>query len=203
MRATGLGYGSGLVAGRKAGGWNGWLAGLVGALLVLSGCVTEPVAPGGASARSPGAPRGDDLLIVDCLLPGQIRKLGSQMTYLSARRPIRTSAQDCGIRGGEYTAYDRATYASALNVWLAMAQEGDPDAQNKVGEIYGEGNGRHARLRDGGRLVPTGRGARFQPRADQPGLPLRKGTGVALGSAQGPGVVPKGVWSAGRGDRQG
>ena len=33
----------------------------------------------------------EDLLIVDCLLPGQIRKLGRQATYLSARRPVRTT----------------------------------------------------------------------------------------------------------------
>ena len=35
------------------------------------------------------------LFVVDCLLPGQVRKLGTQMTYLSARRPIRTTAADC------------------------------------------------------------------------------------------------------------
>jgi len=110
-------------------------------LLMVTGCVTEPVAPGAGPPGSASAARGDDLLIVDCLLPGQIRKLGSQMTYLSARRPIRTTAQDCEIRGGEYTAYDRATYASALNVWLPMAQEGEADAQNKVGEIYEKGAG--------------------------------------------------------------
>jgi hypothetical protein len=107
--------------------------------LLISGCVTEPVAPAGGAGA--GAGSGDDLLIVDCLLPGQIRKLGTQMTYLSARRPIRTTAQDCEIRGGEYTAYDRASYASALKVWLPKAQEGDPDAQNKVGEIYEKGIG--------------------------------------------------------------
>jgi TPR repeat protein len=89
------------------------------------------------------AASADDLLIVDCLLPGQVRKLGSQMTYLSARRPIQTTAQDCEIRGGEYVAYDRANYATALQVWLPRAQEGDPDAQNKVGEIYEKGMGTH------------------------------------------------------------
>ena len=35
------------------------------------------------------------LFVVDCLLPGQIRKLGSAMTYLSQRRPVRTTAADC------------------------------------------------------------------------------------------------------------
>jgi len=87
------------------------------------------------------AASADDLLIVDCLLPGQIRKLGSKMTYLSARRPIQTTVQDCEIRGGEYVAYDRATYDSALRIWLPLAEQGDADAQNKIGEIYERGIG--------------------------------------------------------------
>lgn len=81
------------------------------------------------------------LFVVDCLLPGQIRKLGSQMTYLTARRPIRTSAADCEVRGGEYVAYDRANYASALKIWLPKAQEGDASAQLYVGEIFEKGMG--------------------------------------------------------------
>ncbi len=83
----------------------------------------------------------DDLLVVDCLLPGQVRRLGSQMTYLSARRPIQTTAQDCEIRGGEYVAYDRAGYSEALRIWMPLAEQGDPNAQNKVGEIYERGLG--------------------------------------------------------------
>ena len=81
------------------------------------------------------------LFVVDCLLPGQVRKLGSQMTYLSARRPIRTTAADCEVRGGEYVAYDRANYASALKIWLPKAQEGDAAAQLYVGEIFEKGLG--------------------------------------------------------------
>jgi len=82
----------------------------------------------------------DKLMIVDCLLPGQVRKLG-QMTYLSPRRPIKTNATDCEIRGGEYVAFDHANYASALRVWLPMAKEGDANAQVYVGEIYEKGLG--------------------------------------------------------------
>ncbi|MEJ2692109.1 MAG: caspase family protein [Candidatus Thiodiazotropha sp.] len=83
----------------------------------------------------------DKFLIVDCLLPGQIRKLGTSMTYLSPRRPIRTSASDCEIRGGEYAAYDRADYRTALKVWLDSAKEGNAEAQVNVGEIYEKGLG--------------------------------------------------------------
>jgi len=38
--------------------------------------------------------------VVDCLLPSQARHLGTQLTYLSARQAIKTSATDCEIRGG-------------------------------------------------------------------------------------------------------
>jgi hypothetical protein len=83
----------------------------------------------------------DKLFVVDCLLPGQVRKLGSAMTYLTQRRPIRTTAADCEVRGGEYVAYDRANYASALKIWLPKAKEGDAAAQLYVGEIFEKGLG--------------------------------------------------------------
>jgi len=83
----------------------------------------------------------EDLLIVDCLLPGQVRKLGRQTTFLSARRPIRTTQADCEIRGGEFVSYDRADYRTALQVWIGQAEAGDAEAQNYVGEIYLKGLG--------------------------------------------------------------
>lgn len=83
----------------------------------------------------------EDLLIVDCLLPGQVRKLGRQTTFLSARRPIRTTQADCEIRGGEFVSYDRADYRTALQVWMGQAEAGDAEAQNYVGEIYLKGLG--------------------------------------------------------------
>ncbi len=84
------------------------------------------------------------LFVVDCLLPGQVRKLGAEVTYLTQRRPIRTTAADCEVRGGEYVAYDRANYASALKIWLPKAQEGDAAAQLYVGEIFEKGFGAQA-----------------------------------------------------------
>ena len=81
-----------------------------------------------------------DLQIVDCLLPGQVRRLG-QMRYITARRPILTTAADCRLRGGEYTEYDRADYRSALAVWMPAAEAGDPEAQTNVGEIFEKGLG--------------------------------------------------------------
>jgi hypothetical protein len=90
---------------------------MISVLLSSWGCsdVTETVQL--RSDQSAPPPRnGDELLPVDCLLPGQVRKLGRSMIYLSPRRPIKTSAQDCEIRGGEYVAYDRADYTTALKV---------------------------------------------------------------------------------------
>ena len=97
-----------------------------------------PAAPSYATVttRNP-----EDLLIVDCLLPGQVRKLGRSATFMSARRPIRTTQADCEIRGGEYVSYDRANYQTALKVWMGQAESGDAEAQNYVGEIYLKGLG--------------------------------------------------------------
>ena len=81
-----------------------------------------------------------DLHVVDCLLPGQVRRLGNR-TYLTARRPVKTTASDCRTRGGEYVEFDRADYKTALNVWMPAAQGGDADAQNSVGEIFERGLG--------------------------------------------------------------
>ena len=83
----------------------------------------------------------DDLMIVDCLLPGQVRQLGAAMTYLAPRRPAKTTASDCAIRGGEYVAYDRASMNTALEAWMPSAQAGDKVAQTYVGEIMEKGSG--------------------------------------------------------------
>jgi Caspase domain/Sel1 repeat len=121
--------------------WRHVLAWAVAACLAPS-CTAaggDAVAQTNPQSRSVG--RTEDLLIVDCLLPSQIRRLGQQVTYLSARRAVKTSARDCEIRGGEYVAFDRANYATALRVWLPLAEDGDPAAQTNVGEIFEKGLG--------------------------------------------------------------
>src|SRR5580658_6195876 len=109
------------------------LAAAIG-LIVGSGTVVP-------EARAQAIRNAEDLLVVDCLLPGQIRRLGAQATFMSARRPIRTTQADCQIRGGEYVAEDRANYQTALKVWRDSADAGDPEAMNYVGEIYLKGLG--------------------------------------------------------------
>jgi hypothetical protein len=116
------------------------------ALLVAAACSsaapTANAAPkkADASKAREGETKIADLFVVDCLLPGQVRQLGNR-TYLTQRRPIRTTAADCRIRGGEYVAYDRADYKSALNVWMPSAEAGDAQAQVNVGEIFERGLG--------------------------------------------------------------
>jgi hypothetical protein len=52
-------------------------------------------APGGDAA----APKATEA--VDCLLPGQIRPLGRQATYLARGQTIRTTPLHCAQRGGQ------------------------------------------------------------------------------------------------------
>jgi hypothetical protein len=117
----------------------------------LIGCQSPAPGQGGFSGAGAGTVRdvagpsmgnADEFLIVDCLLPAQVRRLGRQLTYLGAQRAIRAPAVECEIRGGEYVAYDRANFDTALQVWLGPAREGDPQAQNYVGEIFERGLGR-------------------------------------------------------------
>ncbi|HEV7922421.1 MAG TPA: caspase family protein [Thermoanaerobaculia bacterium] len=77
----------------------------------------------------------DDLALVDCRLPPKQRRIGGR-TYTVAGKAVRTTAVDCRIRGGDYTAYDRGNYANSLKVWLAAAEKGDHDAEYYVGKIY-------------------------------------------------------------------
>ncbi len=111
--------------------------------ILVNGCSTE--SPLVKSVASPGhVPSSGDangFIIVDCLLPSQVRQLEPGTISLTQRRPIKTSISDCEIRSGEYVAQDRSDYAAALKVWLAKAKAGDPKAQTYVGEIYEKGLG--------------------------------------------------------------
>lgn len=109
----------------------------LGVLIVVLAGLAAP----GSAVRAATAAVPEDLLVVDCLLPGQVRRLGGQASFLSARRPVRTTQADCAIRGGEYVAFDRADYRTAMKVWLGAAESGDAEAQNYVGEILMKGLG--------------------------------------------------------------
>lgn len=112
------------------------LLALMSLVTLFTGCATRDI-----ERKAPDLANVDKLLVVDCLLPGQLRKLGTISTYVAARQAIKTSAGDCEIRGGEYTAYDRSNYATSLKIWLPPAQQGDKEAQTYVGEIFEKGLG--------------------------------------------------------------
>ena len=80
-----------------------------------------------------------DAVVVDCQLPGKLRKLGGTRTYLTPGRLIRTSAITCRSRGGEYTLGDLASGTLSLQRWLIPAEEGDPEAQYYVARIHANG----------------------------------------------------------------
>jgi len=109
--------------------------------LMLAACAGTSTAPPTQTAAGQPAMKADDLMVVDCLLPGQIRQLGTQVTFVTARRPAKTSAGDCRIRGGEYVSYDRADIKTALRFWEPLANTGDVEALATVGEIYERGLG--------------------------------------------------------------
>ncbi|MFZ1415708.1 MAG: caspase family protein [Defluviicoccus sp.] len=114
---------------------------MVGLALAACSSGSTPDAGTGTAAPLSGSAGIDQFQIVDCLLPPPVRQIGTGFTYPGRRRAIRTSASDCGIRGGEYVAHDRANYATALKVWLPQAEAGDAKAQTYVGEIYEKGLG--------------------------------------------------------------
>jgi hypothetical protein len=113
---------------------------LLAAACAVAGCGSAPSGEDSVAAALPlnadSGARVEDYVLVDCLLPGQIRRLGTSMTYLTPRRSVKATQSDCAIRGGEYVLFDRSDYGSALQTLLPKARAGDPVAQTYVGEIY-------------------------------------------------------------------
>jgi len=104
---------------------------------LLAGISSSP--PVDAAAAFPTS--AEDVLVVDCLLPGQVRRVGKIKGFLTPRRPARLPQFECAYRGGEYVAYDRVTLASSVQAWTASAEGGDLDAMNILGEAYAKGLG--------------------------------------------------------------
>jgi TPR repeat protein len=106
------------------------------ALLLIDGCANQQV-----SRVEKGSGNADQLLIVDCLLPGEVRNLGHMATYITARKAIKATALECADQGGEYAAPNQANYLTALAAWLPRAEAGDAESQAYVGEAYEKGLG--------------------------------------------------------------
>jgi len=112
--------------------------------LSLVGCTVTSSGPaaGALDEFTLSAMDPDNLGVVDCLLPGQIRRLGARIVTVGPRRLRRTLASVCEIQGGEYVAFDRANFDTALAFWRPLAEDGDAKAQTFVGEIHERGLGR-------------------------------------------------------------
>jgi hypothetical protein len=146
------------------------------AALACCALIATPAA--GAPKRERAAPTADDLMVVDCLLPGALRRLGGNRTFVTPRRPVRTTALDCRIRGGEYTAYDRADYRTALAAWLVEAESGDPEAQYYVGQIYEKGLGQEPDYAKAAEWYEKAAAQGYSPAQNSLGFLYEKGLGV-------------------------
>ncbi len=111
---------------------------------VLAGLLLVGIATAGSAPQSWGrlADASSDPLkamaTVDCLLPGQVRRSG-RINYIGPALPVKTTAELCEKRGGEYVAYDRASLQSTLRVWQEKADGGDAEAQLFVGQAWERG----------------------------------------------------------------
>jgi hypothetical protein len=123
----------------------------MGATLVVAACAspgTGTVYQQAAGTRDDPktiqrlASQAEDLTVVDCLLPGKMRRMGQTITWVTRPRPVKMIASECEILGGQYILFDRANPDTALAVWKSAAESGDPTAQTYVGEIYERGLGR-------------------------------------------------------------
>jgi len=152
------------------------------AILGLATLSCAPAAPTKVAepqvTTPPPGQAADAFLVVDCLLPGQIRRLGNQITYVGARRAEKTTARDCEIRGGEYTAYDRANYKTALKVWMEGAERGDAKSQTYVGEIYEKGLGVPPDYQEAARWYRRAAEQNYAPAALNLGVLYENGLGV-------------------------
>ncbi len=75
------------------------MPGLLGIVLLVTfmgnALASESTQKEGASQHAPQ--------VGNCLLPGQIKKLGQAFTAVAPRRIVKTTEADCKQRGGEYT----------------------------------------------------------------------------------------------------
>ncbi|MEM8942632.1 MAG: caspase family protein [Pseudomonadota bacterium] len=118
------------------------LAAVAGAFLAVLACAPNLYGQSSeASSIAEEISAANDKRIVDCLLQGQIRKLGNTI-YQLPPRPAKIPARDCEIRGGDFLVFDRGSFEASLGHWLGLAKEGNVDAQIYVGEIFERGMGR-------------------------------------------------------------
>jgi chromosome segregation ATPase len=106
---------------------------------LVMACTSAQVSDETAERTRIAATNMEDAIVVDCQLPGKLRKLGGTRTYLTPGRLVRTPAIVCRTRGGEYTLGDLASGTLSLQRWLVPAEKGDAEAQYYVARIHANG----------------------------------------------------------------
>jgi TPR repeat protein len=106
---------------------------------LVMACTSAQVSDETAERTRIAAANMEDAIVVDCQLPGKLRKLGGTRTYLTPGRLVRTPAIVCRTRGGEYTLGDLASGTLSLQRWLVPAEKGDAEAQYYVARIHANG----------------------------------------------------------------
>jgi hypothetical protein len=118
------------------------LAASVATLVLASGALSARSSPAETEERTRiAAANLEDAIVVDCQLPGKLRKLGGTRTYLTPGALVRLSAVDCRARGGEYTIGDLSSGTLSIQRWTPLAQNGNAEAQYYVARIHANGMG--------------------------------------------------------------
>src|SRR5258706_10803075 len=151
----------------------------VSALLWLS--ILFPLTASGQPGAAPT--NVDDLVLVECRVPARQKGIGGRV-YAMASKRARTTAVDCRIRGGEYTVYDRANYATSLKIWLAEAGKGNAEAQYYVGKIYEGGLGTEPDYKSAASWYEKAAAAGHSASQFSLGALYEKGLGVPADSAK-------------------
>lgn len=77
-----------------------------------------------------------ELEIVDCIVEGAVRQIGTSFVYQEPPRMARISEFECASLGGTFVAYDPAQPDVVIARWLPFAEKGDVDAQHRLGLLY-------------------------------------------------------------------
>src|SRR6185436_12634686 len=121
------------------------LACVIGGALLSVACAQQPQRAEAPAASETAvrmklaAAKMEDAVVVDCQLPGALRKLGGTRTYLTPGKLVRLPAVDCRSIGGDYVLADLSSGTLSLSRWMPLAEQGDPEAQYYVARIYANG----------------------------------------------------------------
>jgi hypothetical protein len=75
---------------------------LTAGALLSAGCASTDRTLSTAARIEQQPEKSEDLQVVDCLLPAEVRRVSRQRAQLNARQAIKTSASDCETRGGSH-----------------------------------------------------------------------------------------------------